>query len=168
VRVSRAGATERPRAQQGADQKPGSGLVPRLVGWLNAKLLNPPTLVALRLGIAPRAFALLETVGRRSGKRRLTPVGNGLVGDTFWLVTQRGLQAGYVRNLRANPHVRVKVGRRWYSGTAHLEPDDDWSRRLDQIGGALGRARRLDARLLRWFIRVLRTRPVTLRIDLER
>jgi hypothetical protein len=56
--------------------------MPRLVRWLNTKSLNSP-LVALRLGIAARAFALLETVGRRSGKRRLTPVGNGLLGDTF-------------------------------------------------------------------------------------
>jgi deazaflavin-dependent oxidoreductase (nitroreductase family) len=151
------------------DAKPtaGSNLMPRLVHWLNANLLNPPTLVALRLGIAPRAFALLETVGRRSGKRRLTPVGNGLIGDEFWLVAQRGLRAGYVRNLRVNPRARVKVGRRWYSGTAHLLPADDWSARLERIGEALGPARRLDARLLRWFISVLHTRPVTLRIDLE-
>jgi hypothetical protein len=62
-----------------------------------------------------------------------------------------------VRNLRASPHVRIKVGRRRYSGTAQLQPGDDWSARLDQIGEALGPARRLDARLLRWFIRVLRT-----------
>src|SRR6266568_2336899 len=95
-------------------RQPGSGLVPRLVRWLNAKLLNPPTLVALRLGIAPRAFALLETTGRRTGERRLTPVGNGLIGHEFWLVAQRGLETGYVRNLRTNPHARVKVGRRWY------------------------------------------------------
>jgi deazaflavin-dependent oxidoreductase (nitroreductase family) len=149
------------------EAKAEAGLAPRLVRWGNAKLLNPPTLLALRLGIAPRAFALLETVGRRSGKRRLTPVGNGLIGGEFWLVAQRGAEAGYVRNLRANPDVRVKVGPRWYQGTAHLEPDDDWSRRLDRIGKALGRARRLDARLLRWFIRVLRTRPVTVRIDLD-
>jgi F420H(2)-dependent quinone reductase len=37
----------------------------------------------LRVGHAPRAFALLETTGRRSGLARHTPVGNGLAGDTF-------------------------------------------------------------------------------------
>jgi deazaflavin-dependent oxidoreductase (nitroreductase family) len=151
-----------------ANATAGTGLMPRLVRWLNAKLLNPPTLIALRLGVAPRAFALLETIGRRSGQRRLTPVGNGLIGDEFWLVAQRGLRTGYVRNVRANPHVRVKVGRRWYRGTAQLLPSDDWSARLDRIGHALGLTRRLDAKLLRWFIGVLETRPVTVRIDLER
>jgi deazaflavin-dependent oxidoreductase (nitroreductase family) len=120
---------------------PEATLVQRLVRWGNAKLLNPPTLVALRLGIAPRAFALLETVGRRSGKRRLTPVGNGLIGNEFWLVAQQGLRAGYVRNLRANPRAWVKVGRDWYEGTAQLLRRDDWSARLDRIGAVLGLAR---------------------------
>jgi EmrB/QacA subfamily drug resistance transporter len=32
------------------------------------------------------AFALPETTGRRTGLARRTPVGNGLDGDTFWLV----------------------------------------------------------------------------------
>src|SRR5690349_12028585 len=61
-----------------------------LVAWVNDTLLNPPTLLSLRLGLAPRAFALLETRGRRTGLPRQTPVGNGLVGDTFWLIAQRG------------------------------------------------------------------------------
>jgi hypothetical protein len=39
--------------------------------------------LALRAGIAPRSFALLETIGNKTGRRRLTPVGNGLDGDTF-------------------------------------------------------------------------------------
>ena len=51
---------------------------------------------ALRAGLAPRAFALLETTGRRTGLARHTPVGNGLDGDTFWLVAAHGTQADYV------------------------------------------------------------------------
>jgi hypothetical protein len=30
-----------------------------------------------------------------------------------------------VRNIEANPRVRVKIGRRWRIGTAELLPDDD-------------------------------------------
>jgi hypothetical protein len=48
---------------------------------------------ALRKGLAPKAFALLETTGRRSGLPRHTPVGNGLDGDVFWLVAAHGTQA---------------------------------------------------------------------------
>lgn len=37
------------------------------------------------------------------------PVANGLHGDTFWLIAALGDQANYVRNLRADPRVRVKA-----------------------------------------------------------
>jgi len=53
----------------------------------------------LRHGLAPRAFALLETTGRTSGRPRHTCVGNGLIGDTFWLIAAHGLQADWVRNI---------------------------------------------------------------------
>jgi deazaflavin-dependent oxidoreductase (nitroreductase family) len=80
---------------------------------------------ALRAGFAPRAFALLETTGRRTGLPRHTPVGNGLDGDTFWLVAAHGIQAGYVRNLQAEPRVWVKAGGLWHAGTAVVLPGDD-------------------------------------------
>ena len=70
---------------------------------------NHLTRWALRAGRAPAAFALLETTGRRTGQARQTPVGNGLDGDTFWLVASHGTQADYVRNLLAQPRVRVKA-----------------------------------------------------------
>jgi hypothetical protein len=44
---------------------------------------------------------------------------------------------------------------------------DDAAARLDTVAAALGRTRRIDAAIFRWFVRVLRTRPVTVRIDLE-
>jgi hypothetical protein len=44
----------------------------------------------MRAGMVPPGYVLLETVGRKSGKRRITPVGNGLVGDTLWIVTEHG------------------------------------------------------------------------------
>jgi deazaflavin-dependent oxidoreductase (nitroreductase family) len=70
-------------------------------------------------------IAILETTGRRSGQPRRTPVTNGLTGDTFWIVTEHGRRAGYVRNIEADPRVRVKTGRHWRAGTAHLMPEDD-------------------------------------------
>ena len=61
----------------------------------------------LQHGLAPRAFALLETVGRRTGQPRQTCVGNGLMGDTFWVVAAHGQQADWVRNISKEPRVRV-------------------------------------------------------------
>ena len=111
----------------------------------------------LRRGIAPSAYALLETVGRRTGRPRQTPVGDGLAGDTFWLVAVHGKQADYVRNILANPRVRVKAGGRWRTGTAHVLTDDD----------ATARSKTLPHQWDKAIGRAMATQPVTIRIDLD-
>jgi len=111
----------------------------------------------LRAGAAPRAFARLETTGRHTGLPRHTPVGNGLDGDTFWLVAAHRTQAGYVRNLQAEPRVRVKTGGIWRAGTAVVLPGDDPAARSrtlpHQWDAAIGR--------------MMATAPLTIRIDLD-
>ena len=110
----------------------------------------------------PKAFALLETTGRRTGEARFTPVGNGLDGSTFWIVAEHGIRCEYVKNLMANPKVRVKVGRRWYSGTASLVVDDDpLGRRpaLDRKNGLVGRADGI-------IFKASASEPRTIRVDL--
>jgi RNA polymerase sigma-70 factor (ECF subfamily) len=139
----------------------------RLARFAERSLVNPPMRLGLALGLAPRAFALLETTGRRTGEPRRTPVGSGLLGETFWLVSEHGRSAGYVRNIEANPRVRVKIGRSWRSGTAHILPGDDPDARLEMVVAALGPMRRLDAAIFRFFVRLLGTQPVTVRIDLD-
>ena len=113
--------------------------------------------LALRAGAAPRAFALLETTGRRTGLARHTPVGNGLDGDTFWLVAVHGTQADYVRNLLASPRVRVKVNGAWRAGTAVTLPADD----------ALARSRTLPCQWDAAIGRMMASAPLTIRIDLD-
>ncbi|HEY2077466.1 MAG TPA: nitroreductase/quinone reductase family protein [Streptosporangiaceae bacterium] len=113
--------------------------------------------LALRAGFAPQAFAMLETTGRRTGLPRHTPVGNGLLGNTFWLIAAHGTQADYVRNLQAEPTVRVKAGGVWRSGTAVLLPGDDPAARSrtlpHQWDAAIGR--------------LMASTPLTIRIDLD-
>jgi len=118
---------------------------------------NRLTRLALGAGFAPRAFALLETTGRRTGLPRHTPVGNGLMGDTFWLVAAHGTQADYVRNLQAEPRVRIKVGGVWRSGTATVLPDDDPG----------GRSRTLPYQWDAAIGRMMASAPLTVRIDLD-
>ena len=113
--------------------------------------------LALRAGLAPRAFALLETTGRRTGRPRQTPVGNGLAGDTFWLVAAHGTQADYVRNLQAEPRVRVKVGGAWRDGTAAVLPGAD----------PAARSRMLPYRWDAAIGRLMASAPLTIRIDLD-
>ncbi|WLW54258.1 nitroreductase/quinone reductase family protein [Streptomyces sp. YU58] len=91
------------------------------------------TAVQRRLNPLMRRLPLqtvLETTGRTSGLPRRTPLGGRRVGDSFWLVSEFGERSQYVRNIKADPRVRVRVNGRWHTGTAHLLPDDDPVARL--------------------------------------
>jgi deazaflavin-dependent oxidoreductase (nitroreductase family) len=125
--------------------------------FASVRILNPVMRRALEAGIVPRGWALLETTGRRSGEPRRVPVGNGLRGPHFWIVAEHGRHAQYVRNIEADPRVRVKVGRRWRSGTAHVLPEDDPRERLRILNRPLN-----DAGL-----RAMASEMLVVRIDLE-
>lgn len=100
-----------------------------LVTALQRYVINPPVRLLLHLGLMPLGYALIETRGRTTGKPRRTPVGNGRVGDTFWIVAEHGYRSGYVRNIRRDPRVRLRmrVGWRfrWVEGRASLHPEMD-------------------------------------------
>jgi hypothetical protein len=76
----------------------------------------------------------------------------------FWVFSAHGEQSDYVQNLLAQPRVRVKVGRRWYAGTAVVRPDDD----------AITRSRVLPHQWDRAIGRTMASSPLTIRIDLDR
>ena len=73
----------------------------RIVHTLQKYFLNPPIKVALAMGLPLPGYALLETKGRKTGKARRTPVGDGRVGNQFWLVAEHGTKAGYVVSANA-------------------------------------------------------------------
>jgi deazaflavin-dependent oxidoreductase (nitroreductase family) len=127
--------------------------------FVTTKLVNPLARPLLERGLMPRfGPALLETTGRRSGAPRRVPVGNGLRGHEFWIVTEHGWDAQYVKNIQADPRVRVKVGRRWHSGTAHILEDDDPRERMRMLKRPVNDS----------LVRAVGTRHLVIRVDLER
>ncbi|MFF8915863.1 nitroreductase/quinone reductase family protein [Streptomyces sp. NPDC015032] len=98
---------------------------------------------------------LVETTGRTSGLPRRTPVGGRRVGQAFWLVSEYGEKSQYVRNIQADPRVRVRIKGRWYKGTAHLLPQDDARARLKVLPRGNSAA-----------VRALGTDLLTVRVDL--
>jgi deazaflavin-dependent oxidoreductase (nitroreductase family) len=134
----------------------------RLVTFVQKRIANPVVRAALDRGVPLPGYALLETIGHKSGQPRRTPVGDGLDGDTFWIVSEHGPRSAYVRNIEANPRVRVRVRGRWRSGAAHVMPEDDPRERQRILG------RRLSARLNAMAVRSLGTDLLTVRIDLDR
>jgi deazaflavin-dependent oxidoreductase (nitroreductase family) len=134
----------------------------KVVTFVQGRVFNPAIRAALGRGLRVPGWAVLETTGRKSGLTRTTPVGDGLVGSTFWIVSEHGARSAYVRNIEADPRVRVRVRGRWRSGTAHLLPDDDPRERQRMLS-----RRRPTARLNALLVRGWGTDLLTVRIDLD-
>ncbi len=96
-------------------------------------LLNPPMKALVWLGLVP-GHVLIETLGRRTGRRRTNVVGIHLEGATGWIVAEQGVHAGYVSNLQVEPNVRIRIARRWRPAHAHVVAEDDPNTRLRQFG----------------------------------
>jgi deazaflavin-dependent oxidoreductase (nitroreductase family) len=129
----------------------------RVVRAATTRVVNPIVRPLVERGPLASGWALLETRGRRTGLPRVVPVGNGLRGDTFWIVTEHGYRAHYVRNVLDDPRVRVKVGGRWRAGTAHVLPDEDPYARLRALRRPVN-----DAMLL-----AVGTEQLVVRVDLD-
>jgi deazaflavin-dependent oxidoreductase (nitroreductase family) len=99
---------------------------------------------------------LLETTGRKSGQPRRTPLGGRLIGSQFWFVSEFGDRSQYVRNIQANPRVRLRLHGQWHNGTAQLVPDDDPHERLRSL-----------PRLNSLGVRTAGTNLLTVRVDLD-
>ena len=137
----------------------------RIVHALQKYVLNPPIKLLFAMGLAAPGYVLLETTGRKSGKPRRTPVGNGRIGGEFWIVAEHGMKAGYVRNIERTPRARLKlrdgVLSRWHTGMAHILADDNPRERQRWLAGQVRGSARNAA------VRLFGTQLLTVRIDLD-
>jgi deazaflavin-dependent oxidoreductase (nitroreductase family) len=125
----------------------------RIVKPFQKRVLNPVVTTLARRGLL-RGWAILETTGRKTGERRETPVGAGVDGDTVWILAEFGRRAAYVKNIEANPRVRVCIRGRWRGGTARVLAGDA------APGGAL-------PRLNTAIVRGVGDDVLTIRVDLD-
>jgi hypothetical protein len=70
-------------------------------------------------------------------------------------VSNHGEASNYIRNIKVDNRVRVRIRGRWHAGTAHLLPDDDPYARLSGL-----------PRFNSSMVRALGTALLTVRIDL--
>jgi deazaflavin-dependent oxidoreductase (nitroreductase family) len=128
----------------------------RVSTFLSVRLFNPLVRRAARAGLPLFGIAILETTGRRSGIPRRTPVGAAVDGETVWIVAEHGRRAAYVRNIEADPRVRIQLRRRWRTGVARAVPDDDPIARLRMLPRIHGAS-----------VRAMGSELLSVRIDLE-
>jgi len=87
-------------------------------------------------------FLYLSTTGRITGTHHRIEIWFGLSGQTAYLLSGGGNRSDWVRNLRANPSVRVRIGDREWTGVARVlgpgTDEDALARRLlfEKYGGS--------------------------------
>jgi deazaflavin-dependent oxidoreductase (nitroreductase family) len=91
--------------------------------------------VALAPELARRSVCELETIGRRSGQPRRIEIwfASEPERERIYLLSGGRDRAHWVRNIRADRRVRVRLGDRWFDGAAaeiEGDPDDGLARRL--------------------------------------
>lgn len=81
-------------------------------------------LYAIGLGwLVGRIVLLLTTTGRKSGKKRVTPLQYEEIDGSYYLGAARGVKADWLRNLQANPQVEIRVGTKRFQGCAEVITD---------------------------------------------
>jgi deazaflavin-dependent oxidoreductase (nitroreductase family) len=74
----------------------------------------------------------LETIGRTSGEPRQLRIWFANDGDRLYLLAEKAGAAHWVRNVEAEPRVRIRIGKRWFEGRARIlapgDPEDATAR----------------------------------------
>ncbi|MDP2949661.1 MAG: nitroreductase family deazaflavin-dependent oxidoreductase [Chloroflexota bacterium] len=88
-----------------------------------AKLGNTFTRPLWSVLPAPSGFGILTTIGRRSGKPRRHSVRAIRQGDIVFVVAMMGEKASWLKNIRADPEVTLRLGKETFNGTAQEAND---------------------------------------------
>jgi len=94
--------------------------------WSKMKNVQKIHRVLYAIGLGPlvgRIILLLTTTGRKSGKKRVTPLQYEKIGEDYYIGAARGLKADWVRNLQSNPQVEIRVGAKQFQGAAEVVTD---------------------------------------------
>ena len=78
-------------------------------------------------------FLLLHYIGRKSGKPRETiieVVDHDRASDTYFVASGWGTKSDWFQSIRANPGVRIQVGRRTIEADVHILDLDEAAKRL--------------------------------------
>lgn len=99
---------------------------PSTFDWAKIKNIQKIHRVLYAIGLGPligRIILLLTTTGRRSGMKRVTPLQYEMIGSDYYLGAARGVKADWVRNIQSNPQVEMRVGAKYFYGTAEIITD---------------------------------------------
>lgn len=94
--------------------------------WAKMKNIQKIHRVMYAVGLGPligKIILLLTTTGRKSGKKRVTPIQYELIDGDYYVGAARGRKADWVRNIQSNPRVEVHVGAKHFFASAEIISD---------------------------------------------
>ncbi len=121
-----------------------------LMGYLVVSLFYMPLVFAAHVKLyrmlggrlVGRNMLILTTVGRRTGRRRSTPVFFVSDAGDYVVIASNGGEdryPGWWHNIRANPNVEVEIGRKRVACTARrVEDTADADRLFSRLSGVYG------------------------------
>jgi len=83
---------------------------------MNNKRVNPAEL-------KNEEYCYLTTTGRKSGNPHEIEIWFGIDGSSLYLLSGGGDDSDWVKNLRANPNVTVRIAKHTFAGTARIVGD---------------------------------------------
>ena len=73
--------------------------------------------------LAKEEYCYLTTTGRKTGKPHEIEIWFGVLRDTIYLLSGGAGESDWVKNLRANPEVTVRIGKYIFAATARIVKD---------------------------------------------
>jgi len=97
----------------------------------------------------PAGYGILTTTGRKSGKTRRRCVRAVRRGDKVYFVAIKGTRTGWLRNVQANPNVRLRIRGGTYAGTPRELHDAEKRAAMDAYCEAVSPFENLEYRMWR-------------------
>jgi deazaflavin-dependent oxidoreductase (nitroreductase family) len=118
---------------------------------------------SLLAGLAKEEYCYLTTTGRVTGKPHEIEIWFGLNSATLYLMSGDG-KSDWVKNLRKNPSVTVRIAMYTFSGAARLVRDEQEQIRARNMLADKYNEREADGSLSEWALTAL---PVAIELTLE-
>ena len=73
--------------------------------------------------LANEDYCYLTTTGRVTGKPHEIEIWFGMIGDTIYLLSGGGEKSDWVKNMRVQSQVKVRIAKRQFTGQARFDLD---------------------------------------------
>jgi deazaflavin-dependent oxidoreductase (nitroreductase family) len=105
---------------------------------------------ALSARLAGEEYCYITTMGRVTGKPHEIEIWFGMQGSTLYLLSGGGDRSDWVKNMRANPTVTVKIAKHTFTGKARFVMDAEEETRARHMLAAKYQGWREGCKLSEW------------------